>query len=319
MLTSEYLSCTGIYKTLVAALISDAPSKCILVVGGPGCGKSTFSKQLLVERGYNVADVSDICEREAMVKRVKTFCDTGGVDMMVQLCKFHKKVIWLDDNLQMGTAVFASASAFGVPIVATSSARNLSKYPTFRKRCTILKMNYPNKTKCLQYLHNLYPAVPMDKLAGIVSGVNGSVPRALNAIEQIGVADYIEDRRKMDMNIYEVAESTLKMAKSYCDVKTMTSSEPVMLSIIMQEMSPHAVALKHCNEVLALGDYDLAEISCFSGFLYASRRTKARFPRCYSLASSKASAHRKTGEFAKTRALVPWETAFLYTKRREST
>lgn len=316
MLTSEYLSCTGIYKNLVSVLNSEKPNKCILVVGGPGCGKSTFSKQLLVERGYNVADVSDICEREAMVKRVKTFCDTGGVDKMVQSTNSKKKAVWLDDNLQMGTAALTSASAFDVPIVATSSAKNLSKHPTFRKKCTILKMNYPTRPKCLQYLHNLYPDVPIEKLTGIVMGVNASVPRAIHAVEQIGVSDYIEDRRKMDMNIYEIAESTLKMAKSYGDVKAMTSSEPVMLSIILQEMSPHAASLKHCNDVLALGDYDLAEISCFSGFLYANRRSKAKFPRCYSLASSKASAQRKTDDVAKKYALVPWETAFLYTKKR---
>eukprot|EP00873_Tetraselmis_striata_P026950 jgi/Tetstr1/447214/TSEL_034651.t1 len=230
--------------------------------------------------------------------------------------KKSRKVIWLDDTLQLGTVVLASVSGLDVSILATSSAKNLSKYPTFRKKCSILKMNYPARPKCVQHLHMLYPDVPMEKLSGIVAGVNGSVPRAVTAVEQIGVSDYIEDRRKMDMNIYEVAEATLKMARSYEEVRAMTSSEPVMLSLILQEMSPHAASLKHCVDILGLGNYDLAEISCYSGFLYAARRAKAKFPRCYSLVSSKSCAQRKTRDIATRNSLVPWETAFLYAKKK---
>lgn len=313
MLTSEYVSCTGVYKALAAALNSSA--ECVLVVGGPGCGKSTFARQFLVERGFALADVGDICEREAMTKRVRGFCETGGVDAMVAPLA-ARRAIWLDDNLQMGTVALACAAPLGVPVVATSSAKALSKFPTFRKRCTIVKMNYPSKTKCLQFLRGKYPETDSLELERIAEGVNGSIPRAVNAVEQVGVSDYIEDRRKMDMSVYEIAESVVKIARGFEEVKAMTSSEPVMLSIILQEMSAREAALKACTDILALGDHDVAEVSCFSGFLYANRKSKAKFPRCYSLASSKAAVHRKTDEMCRRHALVPWETAFLYAKKR---
>lgn len=314
MLTSEYVSCTGVYKSLAAALNSDAP--CILVVGGPGCGKSTFSRQFLAERGYTVADASEICEREAMTRRVKTFCDTGGVDSIVQSLS-AKKVVWIDDNLQMGPLAISCASAFGVPVVATASARAISKFPTLRRRCKIVKMNYPNKQKCTEFLKKRFPDEDAARLERISAGVNGSIPRAVSAVDQIGVSDYIEDRRKMDMSVYEIAESTVRIARDYSEVKAMTSSEPVMFSLILQEMSAKDkdAALRACVDVLALGNQEIAEISCFSGFLYAGRRSKAKFPRCYSLASSKASAHRKTDELCKNHGLVPWESAFLYAKK----
>ena len=313
MLTSDYVSCTGVYKSLAAAL--NASAECVLVVGGPGCGKSTFSRQFLAERGFAVADVGDICERDAMVKRVKGFCETGGVDAMLGPLA-ARRAIWLDDNLQMGTVALACAAPFGAPVVATSSAKALSKFPTFRKRCTIVKMNYPSKQKCAQFLRGKYPDCEIEEIERIAEGVNGSIPRAVNAIEQIGVSDYIEDRRKMDMSVYEIAESVVKIARGYEEVKAMTSSEPVMLSIILQEMSTREAALRACIDVLAVGDHDVAEVSCFSGVLYANRKSKAKFPRCYSLASSKAAVQRKTGDMCRRHGLVPWETAFLYAKKK---
>jgi hypothetical protein len=98
----------------------------------------------------------------------------------------------------------------------------------------------------------------------------------------------------------------------------MTSSEPVMFSLILQEMSAKDkdAAMRDCVDILALGQQEIAEISCFSGFLHAGRRSKAKFPRCYSIASSKASAHRKMDELCKNHGLAPWESAFLYTKKR---
>ena len=314
MLTSEYVSCTGVYKSLAASLNSGAP--CTLVVGGPGCGKSTFTLQFLSERGYMVANVSDICDRDAMTRRVKTFCDTGGVDSLVQRLS-KNRVVWIDDNLQMGTIAISSASAFGVPVFATCSARAISKFPTLRRRCNIVKMNYPSKPKCVELLKTMFPGEDVSRLESIAAAVNGSVPRAISAVNQSGVSDYIEDRRKMDMSVYEIAESTVKIARDYSEVKIMTSSEPVMFSLILQEMSAkdNNAALKACVDVLALGSQELAEISCFSGFLYAGRRSKAKFPRCYSLASSKSSALRKMGEICSNRGLIPWESAFLYVKK----
>lgn len=54
-----------------------------MIVGGPGCGKSSFTRSLLSERGFTVADVSDIYEKEAVSKRVKSFCGKGGLDTII--------------------------------------------------------------------------------------------------------------------------------------------------------------------------------------------------------------------------------------------
>jgi hypothetical protein len=149
-------------------------------------------------------------------------------------------------------------------------------------------------------------------MSAVVEGVNASIPRALMAIEQTGISDNIEDRRKMDMSIYDIAESVIKIAKTYDEVRTMTSCEPVMISIILQEMSPRAIALKNCNDMLGFGVHEMAEISCFSGYVHARRKSKAVFPRCYSIASSKACINRKVEEFCKENGLIPWSNAFMY-------
>jgi hypothetical protein len=81
METSDYISCTGIYKKICAAIYSSEP--CVMIVGGPGCGKSSFTRSLLSERGFKVADVSDIYEKEAVSKFVKSFCGKGGLDTIL--------------------------------------------------------------------------------------------------------------------------------------------------------------------------------------------------------------------------------------------
>lgn len=308
--TSEYVSCTGIYKKICAAIYGSAP--CVLVVGGPGCGKSSFTRSLLLERGFNLADVSDIYDKEAVSKRVKSFCGTGGLETILSTFTSSKKAVWLDDNLVMGPVALAAALPFGVPVFATSSAKQLAKHPGFRKKSQILKMNFPSKAKCVEFMRKRFPSTDTSLVSSVVEGVSSSIPRALMAIEQTGISDHIEDRRKMDMGVYEIAESVIKIAKTYDDVRTMTSCEPVMLSIILQEMSPRAIALKTCNDFLGFGVHDMAEISCFSGYLYARRKAKAVFPRCYSIASSKACINRKVDDFCSKRDLVPWSNAFMY-------
>ena len=64
--------------------------------------------------------------------------------------------------------------------VATSSAKALSKFPAFRKRCTIVKMNYPSKQKCAKFLRGKYPDCDVREIERIAEGVNGSIPRAVN-------------------------------------------------------------------------------------------------------------------------------------------
>lgn len=233
---------------------------------------------------------------------------------MFEGCKSStpKKAVWLDDNLVMGPVALAAASPFGVPVFATSSAKQLAKHPGFRKKSLILKMNFPSKTKCMEFMKRNFPSTDLILMSSVVEGVNSSIPRALMAIEQNGISDNIEDRRKMDMGIYEIAESVLKIAKTYDEIRTMTSCEPVMISIILQEMSPRSIALKNCNDFLAFGVHEMAEISCFSGYVYARKKAKAVFPRCYSIASSKACINRKVEEFCRDQELIPWSNAFMY-------
>ena len=318
MKTSDFVACSGIYKSLAGALHNG--SRVILIVGAPGCGKSSFCRAFLKERGYCVADIVDILEKESVTRFVRSFCDTGGVfAMMNSIKKQEKKVVFLDDNLAMGMAAYEALDKSSAVLIATTTAKMLSKYPMFRKRCTMLKMNNPPKKQCLAYLSGVYPDHSSEDLSKVIDNVSGSILRARMAIDQGRVSDYIEDMRKMDMSVYDIVASTLKMSTSYEDVAFLTSSEPVMMSIMMQEMNTNPRCLKSCNDVLATGNHDLAEIACYAGYLYSRNlrgRKKVTFPRCYCLASTKGASVRRAETFCEGLGLRVWPGAFIYTKKK---
>lgn len=119
----------------------------------------------------------------------------------------------------------------------------------------------------------------------------------------------------MDMTIYDTASSVLRLAKTYEEVREMTLCEPVMLAIIMQETSQSLQALRNVHRTLGMGCSILAEIACFSGFLYGNKRKKTEFPRCYTLASSRQATIKRVETFCSLYNMGAWESSWMYTQR----
>lgn len=220
MKTGDFVACTGLYKKLVYEL--GHSSHVILIVGGPGCGKSSFVRQFLRERDYEVADVSDIEDAASVTTRISSLVGSGNLQNLLKDETRSKRVVWLDDNLGVGLAAVTACHRGSVQLLAACTSRQLSKHTAFRKKCTILKMNYPSKIKCSRFLCDLYPSVSEETIVNVVRAVNCSLPRARLAIENFGISDFIGDLRKMDMNIYDIASSVLKCARGYEDVFEMT-------------------------------------------------------------------------------------------------
>lgn len=189
MKTSDFLACTGIHKKLVYELNHGTPV--ILVVGGPGCGKTSFIQHFLVERQYKVLDISQIQDIETLCMTIKGFQGTGKIENLINETQKTKRVVWLDDNISMGVPASDYCMSMGIQMIATSTSRYLSRYAQFRRKCTILKMNYPSRQKCLKYICELYPDVSELEIQKVVVGVNCNIPRACLAIEHFGFSDYI--------------------------------------------------------------------------------------------------------------------------------
>ena len=313
MKTSDFVACTGIHKKLVHELNNATPV--ILVIGGPGCGKTSFIQHVFMERHYNVLDISQIQDAETVCITIKGFCSKGKIDELIRQEKKTKRAVWLDDNVAMGATAAECCLKSGIQMLATSTSRQISRYAQFRRKCTILKMNYPSKQKCLKHLCESYPNMNQLEIQKVVVGVNCSIPRARLAIEHFGFSDYICDLRKMDMTIYDTASSVLRLAKSYEDVREMTLCEPVMLSIIMQETTHSPQALRNLHSTLGIGMTNLAEIACYSGYLYGNKRRKPVFPRCYTLASARQAAIKRVETFCSQYNIVSWEMSWMYTSK----
>lgn len=321
MNTRDFVACTGIHKKLVHELNNGTPV--ILVVGGPGCGKTSFITQVFQERCYVVLDISEIQDVETLCITIKAFNSKGKIEELIvqdtqrttRTKSKTKRAVWLDDNIAMGAVAAECCLAAGIQMLATSTSRQLSRYAQFRRRCTILKMNYPTKQKCLKHLCESYPNIGQEHIKNVVAAVNCSIPRARLAIEYFGFSDYIGDLRKMDMTIYDTASSVLRLAKTYEDVREMTLCEPVMLSIIMQETTRSSQALQNLHMILGVGRTNLPEIACYSGFLYGNKRRKPVFPRCYTMASARQAALKRVETFCSQHNMDPWELCWLYTSK----
>lgn len=329
--TRDFAGCSHAARALASALASGAPG--VIVVGGPGCGKSSFARALLAERGFVVADASELADRAAVARCALSLRPAGG--LLSLFAAPHgsaaRRAVWLDDNLAAGAWALEAAAAWpadagpGPVVVATATSRALARYAAFRRACRMVRMNFPPRRQCEALLRAEFPDAAPEAVARAAADTRCSVPRARHALANGTRLVHVEDLRRSDMSPAAAAESAARSRGAYDDVRALCWADPVLAALTMREMGgpgpPRADAARATSlALLAAGDRTLAEAAAFAACAAArawsarARRVpRASFPACYTSASSRAGAQRRAAARAVAAlGLAGWSAAALY-------
>nr|WRJ69592.1 putative ATPase family protein [Oceanusvirus sp.] len=289
----------------------------VLVVGPPGSGRSTLVRTSLKAKGFDfhLATSSESTNRE--IAKALSFCSTKGtVDSLLSgknpVEARARRAVLLDDNLpdvkSISTAFDAIKAAGCKVLVVACVTRTTKTVAATRRASVIVTVDYPKSPELVKWLREKNPELSEEAARRCVRSAGRCVPKALSMVESEKTGTKSTTPIKLiDCTIFDEVAKAVKVAdgkkSTFSNVEIAVSSEPSLCALILRDAFSARGASKHVTDTFRWfsqtppGDYfgPVAAAVVFRGMLlkHADRNHVYRFPKCYTITSSRTMEGRK--------------------------
>jgi hypothetical protein len=289
----------------------------VLVVGPPGSGRTTLARSALRSQGFQVHSATSFESTHREISKALSFCSTKGpVDALLSGTQpgdaMARRAVLLDDNLpdvkSISTA-FDALKAAGCRVLVVSCVTRTTKTVTVTRRSSdIVFVDYPRTAELTRWLRETSPGLGEAAARRCVRSASRCVPKALSLIEGEKIGTRATAPIKLvDCTIFDEVAKAVKVADArqatFTDIEIAVSSEPSLCALILRDAFAADGASRQITDAFRWfsrtppGDYfgPVAAAGIFWGMLLSNpdRKHVYRFPKCYTITSSRTMEARK--------------------------